>query len=254
MHLCIIIGILTFSFSPSIWARPLRIALAENYPPWSSGAGSSVQGLAVDLIREIVENQMHQKVEFIGMPWARAQKETYEGRYDALCAAVNRERLSRLQATNIPLFVTEIRAFAKNDRETRERMQGIKDVEALLRSDLVFNVNIGGGWKDKVKPGRVQLSSTPLSALRQLAHARGDVLVSNNLVMPYLIRQLGLQNDIYELPLLIGYEDFHLLLNPNADFIPDLERFDKILQKFKATPRYREMIERYKIAIPDGFF
>lgn len=228
---------------------PLRIALSEDYAPWSSGSGGSVQGLARDLLTEILGNRMGYALDFEGYPWARAQRLVQEGDADLICTAISSSRLVYTLASARPVLTAGIRVYASNRPEVLRRLRGVKDLASLNAAPVRFNQYVGAGWmREHLDPSKTDSSGSLEQILAKLCLGRGDVVVENSLVARDKISRLQCAERIVELPPVLDSLSFHLLVGKRSRLAGRMPEIDATVDSFLASPRYKEILREYNLA------
>ncbi|MNY63265.1 hypothetical protein D3C86_2001980 [compost metagenome] len=78
-----------------------------------------------------------------------------------------------------------------------------------------------------------------------MQRGRIDLLITDRRVGRYLTKNLGLDEQISELPLLVSRQSQYLAVRRNAGMDLLMQRFDAELRRFKAEPAYAALNARY---------
>ncbi|MEK7393453.1 MAG: transporter substrate-binding domain-containing protein [Fibrobacterota bacterium] len=227
-------------------ADTIKIALSEDFEPWSWESGTSVRGLARDMLEQILTTRMHITTRFDGYPWARAQALSFDGQADAICTAVTPKRLETLMASSLPVVSIPIRIFARNDSDLLVRLRKIDRLETLNAAPLQFLTYTGSGWaRENLNPSKTDMTGNLSQVLEKLASGRGDVLVENIAVVRNYLRKHEFRGRIVELPLTLDSLRFHFLVNRSSPFAQNLSEFDREFAAFRKTKAYRNILARY---------
>ncbi|MDG0815774.1 substrate-binding periplasmic protein [Bdellovibrio svalbardensis] len=243
-----VLPILFFLTSSSALAQQkrIKIALSEDYYPWSYGQLNKVQGMSVDILKEILEKQMNYQVQYVGLPWSRAQEDAFRGKYDALCSIASEKRLKFMNASKHPVFRGMVRVYIRNTPSELAKVKGIQDLKSLTQAPLIFNIYVGAGWAaDHLPASKIEYSSSIESSIRKLVGGHGDVVVDNSLVVRYYLKKMNLEDKIKEIPIFIDNLDFYFLVNKNSKFNEDFEKFNKLFLAFSKTKAYRDILSKY---------
>jgi len=243
------IAFLALAVCTSAYAQPpakLRIALSEEYAPWSSGTGDGVRGLARDLLTEILQERMGYSLTFVGYPWGRAQSEVIRGRADLICTAPSTERGRYTIATRSPLFTAPMRIYASNRPDVLHRLDGVHDLTSLNAAPVRFNLYVGAGWmRDHLDSTKIEVGGSLEQILTKLSMGRGDVVVENSLVVRYMIGRMGLGNTIVELAPTLDALHFHILVGNRSRLAADMPRLDSVVDQFLSSPGYQAILRHY---------
>lgn len=77
-------------------AESIKLSYNSDWPPYSFGIGNKVRGIFPDLMREIIESRMGQKVEQSGTAWKRVQLMAEKGLVDAFVTLPTEKRKNML--------------------------------------------------------------------------------------------------------------------------------------------------------------
>jgi polar amino acid transport system substrate-binding protein len=160
----------------------------ENSPPASYMAGGELRGLAVEIVREILQRlNMREEIEVV--PWARGYT-----------LALNRPNVALFSTTRLPqrekLFKWVGPIYSQTWGFYGKKGSGIK----ISSLDEARNVaRIGTYHKDAKKQflqskgfGNLVSANRNLSNIRHLMDGQIDLWVSSDFNMPYLARQAGI--------------------------------------------------------------
>ena len=86
--------IFLLSRSLSAGAEPIKLAYNSDWLPYSFSVGKSVAGILPDVMREIIEKRMSQRIVQTGSPWKRVQLQDKKGLADAFVTVPTMTRLT----------------------------------------------------------------------------------------------------------------------------------------------------------------
>lgn len=226
--------------------KKIKIAVSEDYPPWAWGQQNDVHGLSVDLLRDLLVKELKYDISMKGLPWARAQQETFAGKFDILFTVKSSERLKYMMPSKEPFFSSVVRVFIKNSPAAISKFKDIKNLADLNKSSLVVNVYLGAGWSlAHLLQKNIEYSTSLENSLIKLATGHGDAVLDNILVTRMAIKKLGLTKEIKELPIDVGQMNFYLLVRRNSEIIKEMDRIDQAFEKYRKTPAYKNLIKKY---------
>ncbi|MEQ9488174.1 MAG: transporter substrate-binding domain-containing protein [Alphaproteobacteria bacterium] len=233
----------------AVQAEPLRIAFNSGWPPYSSGEGASVDGLLVQLTREIIEKRMGQDIKVVGLPWNRAQHDVENGRLDALITYASPERLKYMNASREILFTLDTKAFVRADSAAELAIR--RNPVLKTQRDFMHCVILGDGWsKTFLEKNQIpyQTGLNTQACLRQVEAGRQDVFLHVVETGQAALEEIGGDADIVVLPTVYSSVSLSLLINKknppvSAEF---LSEFDRVLSAMKKSGSYYSLVSRLR--------
>jgi len=228
--------------------RPLVFVYADTYPPLSHGKGTEVEGLLPDLVKQIVEDKMGQKVRHWGEAWPRAQRSVKVGSAFALITSLNPERLAYAHASRQPVLTLPFRFFAIKGSKAADAVAKSASVEEL--SGYRFCKANADGWSKRylgVRGITYTEVRTYEICLRMMERGRVDVLVHSEKVIKGLAETLNLTDKLAIHPLVVPESPaFHVLVSKKADIGEKfLSQFDSIFAAYFGGEDYAQLKQRY---------
>jgi len=136
--------------------------------------------------------------------------------------------------------------YAKAGNPKIEQIKNAKSLEELR--SFKFLAHLGAGW-DKAnlvdKGFNVDLVMEQPTIYKMLAKGRGDININTAHVAQYHIKNLGLQDQIVELPPVIPVLPFHLVIGKKSPFTKILPEFDKVIRQMKEDDSLQAIIDKY---------
>ncbi|HYD78989.1 MAG TPA: transporter substrate-binding domain-containing protein [Paucimonas sp.] len=231
---------------------PLRINHGESFAPfnWRTESGE-LRGILLDILTEAFEQRLGIPVRHDGFPWLRAQKLVEEGLADALCTVPTPERLAFAEASAEPVATSPFTLFCRRDNPLLDRLRQAKTLADLRPFHLVHY--LGSSWaKQNLAAEQMSWGSTQNAALAMVAARRGDAIIDSSIALRWAIRQLGLQDQLIELPQVFTQQSFNLLIRKSSPDVAALRQFDQALRRMRADGAIRRILESYDVGQPLG--
>lgn len=233
-------------FSIPVYAQDkMRLVYFNNFPPYSWEENSQMQGILVDILTEAIQNRMGISASHQGYPWARAQRMVHDGEADAFATVPTSERQEYTEISGEPVIVTKIAPFVNRQNP---RMDALKEITTI--SDLQeFSLGhyTGSGWAENNLKG-MDLTYAPSldSTLMMLTMGRFDVFVDASLVVQYRIMELGLKEQIVELPNALDSETINLCIGKESPFADIVPLFDETMREMREDNTLNKIFNKYR--------
>ncbi len=233
-------------FSASAYAgEVMKFGFAETSPPYVWEENGKMQGIMIDIADEAIQKRMGIKVSYHLYPWERAQHLVKQGVLDAhITNGILREEWaehSKEVVIELPWGI-----FVKAGNPKLEQIKKAKTLEELRPFQFVDH--IGNGWAkaNLVDKGfDVYLVPEHDTVYKVMAKGRGDININTAHIARYHIKNLGLQDQLVELPPIIPANPFHLVIGKKSPFTKILPEFDKVIRQMKDEGTVQAIIDKY---------
>lgn len=236
----IISGTVVFGLSSAAFADSIKVAFNSSWSPYSEGSGSDVSGLLVDLTRSIIEDGMGYKVEAVGLPWNRAQREVKDNRLDALVTYASKERLAYTDASREYVYSLETKAFVRIGSDAEKAIRA--NPEIATHRGFKHCMILGDNWSKSFLEKNNLTFETGIDTagcLRQVSAGRQDVFLHVVDTAQAALHEDDALDDIVMLPKTYSSVALSLLVSKESG-IPDdfIRNFDKELAAMKQNGSY----------------
>lgn len=209
------------------------------------------QGVMAGALVEILDECLHKRVKIPlsheGYPWARAQSMVKNKIADAFCTIATAERLTYTVASTEPVIRVPVVIYAKKNTPRLAELMNVKTVEDLRQFSHVSY--LGNGWvKEHMGNMAILYEAKKEDCLRHLLLGTADVFIDSRPSTSRYIEKMGLKEQIIELPVPIDYVNYHLCVGKESRFVTMLPEFDNALRSMKKGPRWREIVEQYRVS------
>ncbi len=223
----------------------MRLVYFNNFPPYSWEENNQMQGILVDVLTEAIQNRMGISVFHQGYPWARAQRMVRDGEADAFATVPTSERQEYTVISEEPVIVTRISPFVNRNNPRMDALRQITKISDL--QEFTLGHYTGSGWaENNLKGMEVSYAPTLDSTLMMLAMGRFDVFVDASLVIQYRIKELGLKEQIVELPNALDQETINLCIGKESSFAYIVPLFDETMREMREDGKLQEIFDKYR--------
>ncbi len=226
--------------------EPMKMTYFNNFPPfsWASEDGK-MQGILVDVVDEIVGSEMGISLSHEGFPWARAQQMVKDGDADGFVTVPTPARQEYAETGKEEVIMSKMVIFVKKGSEAATKLRNAKDLSDLKEMSIIDYV--GNGWGDRNLEGfKRHLAPKMDNVLQMLVAERGDLCITDSVVGWYNLKQLGLQDQVEEMPLVLDQVPFVLCVGKNSKYVGIVEEVDRKLKDAREDGRLQAIYDRYR--------
>ncbi|TWI65778.1 polar amino acid transport system substrate-binding protein [Desulfobotulus alkaliphilus] len=245
MILCLLALFLVAGFGTAT-AQTLKMVYFDNFAPfsWKDESGA-MRGILIDVVDEVAGKQMGIPLSHEGFPWARAQDRVRGGQADAFITVPTPERRGYTEISEETVISSRMTLFTRNGHENIDalkQIQSIPDLKGFILLDY-----IGNGWAERnLKDYDRQLSPRPENVFQMLAAGRGDLFITDSVVGGFTILNMGLRDQIIEIPNILDEVPFSLCIGKKSPFTKILPEFDKKLSQLRESGKLEEIYNQYR--------
>lgn len=221
-------------------ARLLRFAMSAESPPSSYELNGEARGIIRDLLEELFAAMPEYRVEFLPVPWGRAQIEVANGRLDGFCTFPSNARKTYAHFAAKPMYVWDYGNLVYSRDNTKSALIAQAKSFDDLRS-LLFISQESVDWERENVPGFIK--RYPVNTPPQMIHmlfrrSAGDFIIMSQEQALYYAHQFGYAEQ---------------LRSAKVDFIPNSQvEFNIGLRK--TLPDVEQIIARIDAAMLDPAF
>ncbi len=219
--------------------RSLTVAFAENYPPFSSLAeNGEATGILKDFLEALLRERLGVRISYGVYPWARGQELVREGVVDAFFTIPNDSRREYTTVSTRPLFVSDYYLYTGKTNVNAGLLHSINSLSELSQHQQLVHAHIlGGGWHGthlaQMKNVTVVRDSRRILELLRLN--RVDVYIEQRPLMNYQLKQLGIQDEILEIPNVMDATQWHLCISKQSEYTMLMPHVDRLLDDLAAS-------------------
>ena len=234
-----------FSITTASSEEVMKFGFTEAWKPFNWQENGQYRGILVDIANEAIQKRIGISVLCYIYPWKRAQHLVRKGSLDALMTN-DPLRKEWAEHSQEPLMELEWRIYSRVSNPKLEQIKKAKSLEDLR--PFQFIDYIGNGWaKANLVDANfnIHLVSKPPKVFALLAKGRGDLNIIPVIIGKYYIKELGLQDQIAELPFVIPAIPFHLVVGKKSPFTKILPAFDETIRQMKKDGSLQAIIDKY---------
>lgn len=226
-------------------AEQLRI-VTDPWAPYVYEENGEPKGIDYEVTAEVF-HRLGIEVRWEFMPWRRCLLMIEQGLADGVMDIFQTaHRNSLLYYPSEPLSEVEFVLFQANARP--HAVNSLDDLEGLTVGTSP-GYNYGDAFLDSALFRR-ESAATQEANFGKLQLGRIDLLITDRRVGRFMINQLGLQDQVSELPLVVSRQSQYLAVRRNAGMDLLAQRFAAELRRFKREPAYAELQARYHVVMP----
>ena len=259
--------VLSLTFSGSAQEngkKELRI-IGESFPPFEFIRNGKVVGIDVDIINEIAE-KLNIKVNFRIYPWKRCWLLVTRGRAEAvLSTSINKSRLQYLWYPKEYMWKSNYIFFTTVKKKQTDTLT----LDDAVAGNLTIGITRGnsyhprfwrklpykdgstdflGDFEDEKLNENLVACATLEDCFINLGNNRFDLTICDNKMGIYTCRMLNISdkithysNTIFEKPFFMPF-----IKNSKYENLKEIaDAFDRELGRFKKSPRYREIMDKW---------
>lgn len=242
--LVVVMGFL-FSTAPAD-ATTMKIVYFNNFPPvsWEDQDSRKMRGILIDVFNEALLTRMGIAVRHTGYPWKRAQQMVKDGEADGFATIPTPARRGYTTVSNEHVLTVKVTIFTKKGHPKIEEFKKIQKLSDLKQFSLLNY--FGNGWAKKNLAGfNMNMSKNMDSVLKKLAAGRGELAVLNSQVTKFLIKKLGLENEVVEIPVVLDSKTFHLCVGNKSPHVSILKDFDNTIREMRKDGTLQAIYDKY---------
>lgn len=174
-------------------ARLLRFAMSAESPPSSYELNGEARGIIPELLEELFTAMPEYQVEFLPIPWGRAQIEVANGRLDGFCTFPSNTRKSYARFAAKPMYVWDYGNLVySRDNANSTVIAQAKSFDDLR--NLLFISQESVDWERENVPGFIK--RYPVNTPPQMIHmlfrrGAGDFIIMSTEQALYYAQQFG---------------------------------------------------------------
>ncbi|MFP8968512.1 substrate-binding periplasmic protein [Pokkaliibacter sp. CJK22405] len=222
--------------------RPAILSGHQEYAPFMWRNGDHIEGMAVNVMREVLSRlgvDSHSR--YVG-PWKRAQKALAEGEIDVICAAyITDERKAYSDFTSVPIHADPTKVFVRADKtfpfKEWDDLKGKNFVE-------IYGESQGQDFDHwRLANAYIHYVTRRIESYKLLESGRVDALVSSYYSTSNAIKKLGFADKFIALdqPVMTLY--LYAQISKKSPYVKLLPEINAELQKMTDDGTLEKMLE-----------
>lgn len=241
-------SMLTMLLTP-LSAQTLRVALTDNdYPPFYSQTGKSLQGFSVDILMAIADD-IGVTLQWQRMPFSRVIQRVEYGQADLISVFYKTPQRSRRFTYSAHSYLTEpivLLCAAPCDPAYDGSLASLGQTSIAVVRNFSY-----GSRLDQASFNKVAIIESDLKLVRLLANKRLEFGLASafSALSAFKREQTGDKVRIIKPPL--DYVEVYFAFSKNSGLTAELlSKFNHSLGRFKQTERYQALLQKYQLYIP----
>ena len=240
--LILFLGFVSIVFN--LFANPLKVA-TDRWPPYEDLQNKKARGYSVEVV-EAVFKRMKQPVDIKEYPWARAVKNVFEGKNDALMSAsYTNERNEKCFFPSEPLLMSKYVLFIRAENAGKLKFDTYEDLVGKS-----VGVIRGFGYSEEFwtfvkKHKNYQTVKDGKSNIKKMMKNRIDYFADDLGVGLAMIKELGLEGKIIPLKKAIKADGLNIIFSRKTMSRTFVDNFSKELKAFKKTSEFAKIFKKY---------
>ena len=253
-----ILGSLFYLLSSNMVMGEQRTSIvlgSEDWPPFSyeDKIDGQISGLSTEVINATFRRMGITIKENGVYPWARAQKDVYSGRLDAIyTASINDERLKYCYFPSEAIVKSKWVLFIKKSKKGSLRFEELSDLKNKSIG-FILGYNYPTKFKQYVTQNSlIEEVSFETQNIAKLIRGRYDYMPAVLETTLYLaknrpqLKDMDAVNNLYYFPKPLATTNFYLVFSKKTVTKAFVEQFSKALIEFKKTDEYQKIVRKYQ--------
>ena len=233
--------------SPAAAQTPaaIRLVFYDDYAPFSFVENGRLQGIYVDLVREVFEEEMGVATTLEAYPWARAQAMVKAGEADGFLTLMTPERLTYATPIEPPVLTHKLALFTGYANPYLNQVLAAATIEDLAKLHLVSYV--GNGLLTSLKVKSASLVQVPRldQILPMISFNRDFAYIESEAVMAWAVKKNGLQGRVVR-----GHDfgtiEVQLFLGRNSPWLSLAPKVSRAVTRILAEGRLEAIMDKYR--------
>lgn len=224
----------------------MKIAYATTAQPLSWVEDGKVRGILIDIADEVLQNRLGIKVMHQGNPWKRSQHLVQIGKADALITNGPMRKEWAEHSTEVVLSLQHM-LYVNSGGPKFDQLKKVRTLDDLKPFTMVDHR--GSAWAEKnlIERGiKVHWVADHDTMYRLVAKGRVDAVAYEPLMARYQIKNLGLKDQLVELPLETEKLPFHFVIGNTSPFVKLLPKIDEAIRQIKQDGTFERILDNYR--------
>ena len=222
------------------------IIVTEEYPPFNYTADGKRQGIATDILIEMlkVAGSKQAGTDIASLPWARAYNLALKKRNVLLYSTTHTPSRDKLFKWVGPILKSKFVLFARKDAQLK--IDSIRDINARKLSVGVVLHDVGEQMllEQGVNKGRLYPYNQGTHMVKMLHNKRIDLLAYGQIATRWFFKNQGYDPDDFEAVFFLQQSDYYFAVNKKTDD-KIVSQLQTAFNQVKESGKLEEIIRRY---------
>jgi polar amino acid transport system substrate-binding protein len=236
---CFLLILIALAPSANASTQVLRV-VTEPWAPYVYLDGAAPAGVDYEMAAEVFK-RLGIQVQWQFLPWKRCLMMIEQGQADAVLDIFHTPaREQWLTYANEALSQVEFVLYQANDRPVpASRLRTLQGLKVGVAPGFEYGPAFSASLAEK------EAAPTLEANFGKLMLGRIDLVITDRRVGKFVLRQLGLEKQISQVPGALNSDLLYLALRRDGDLPLLAERFSEALRQFKQEPAYAQLLKRY---------
>ena len=232
--------------SPVFADDVMKFAFGSDAAPFAWEKDGQAYGILIDIAREVVEKRNGIKVSFHLHPWKRAQHLVRQGILDAHITNGPLRKEWAEHSSEVVVVLKHV-LYVKAGGSKFNELKKVSTIGDLKPYKLVDHRGSAWAQKNLIERGiNVHLVADFDTMYRMVAKGRVDAVAYEPLMARYQIKNLGLQDQLVELPLETSEFPFHVVIRKTSPYVKMLPKIDEAIRQIKQDGTFERILDNYR--------
>lgn len=247
--------ILTLFLSLSTLAKAELEIAYTNFPPFIWQQAGEAKGIYVDVLKEALENRMQIPLHFQALPYKRILGQLQNANIDGIVDVATPELLALTKHGKVPVAVGMVGAFTHKNAPKLPALNSLDNLVELKNYRLLSYQNDDWGHHN-LRGMDVDYGAKDIpAALQKLVKNRGDIFLQIEQVAHHYIDQLGLKDEVIQIPNVAITPFFYQLnLSKESTYVGILPDLDTTLTMMLNDGTIDAIYKRYHFQHPSNHY
>lgn len=208
------------------------------------------QGLYIDLLKLIFEDELGMNLVIEFVPWKRAQHNVKMGNSDLMLTVSTEEREQYAESSEVPLLDFFIHVYTYAGHPKLADMDSISSGEDIRDLGLLPVTNVGNVWHKKNIDSygvATQYVLEAESSFQMLAVKRADITTEPIVAGNYLINKLHLGDKVVPTDGKFGPVKIYLFMSNKSKHMHLMGHINETLEKMKTNGKLQAIVDKYML-------
>ncbi len=232
--------------SPVLADDVMKFAYATTSKPFAWDEGGKMKGILIDIADEVIQRRMGIPISHQGHPWKRSQHLVQIGKADALITNGPMRKAWAHHSREVVIALQHM-LYVKVGGPKFDGLKKVRNLDDLKPFTMVDH--LGSAWAQKHLAGRgidVHWVADHDTMFRLVAKGRVDAVAYTDFISRYHIKNLGLQDQLVELPLQVKAVSFHIVIGKQSPFVKLLPQIDATIRQMKLDGALQRIYDNYR--------
>lgn len=232
--------------SPVFAGDVMKFVYATTARPLSWVEDGKARGILIDIADEVIQNRLETKLTHQGHPWKRSQYLVQIGKADALITNGPMRKEWAEHSSEVVVSLQHM-LYVKSGGPKIYQLRKVRTLDDLKPFTMVDHR--GSAWAEKnlIERGiKVHWVADHDTMYRMVAKGRVDAVAYEPLMARYQIKNLGLKDQLVELPIETNKLPFHVVIGKTSPYVKMLPEIDEAIRQLKQDGTFDRILDNYR--------